>query len=471
MTLAALLVSLLALAIGAVAGASVMAALRRSAHAAEMQKAAAERDIALAERDVARSEREKSDAARLELQRRVEETQQARAVAEATAVARINEAEKLLANHAALQKQLEDSFAALAQKAFKDVSESLVRTNTTQVTGALDTKKVEIEALLKPMREMLENYRADILKSEHARNESYGGLQEQIRTLLTAQESTQREASRLANALQSPTVRGSWGEITLRRCVELAGLTEYCDFFMQETVENEEGRKLRPDMLVRLPNNKVIAVDSKSPTNDYTNAAQATDEEQRKTWLASHAKNLKRHVDALSRKEYQASVGESLDFTVMFLPAEHFLSSALVTDPDLFEYAVQRKIYVASPTVLLPLLRAVHAGWKAERTEENAKKMHDAAVELFNRFVIAMEKIANVGKALETTVTRFNEAIRSIDTRLWPKGEELQRMAGSGKELGELKQLDALPLESSKLRLTMQGEEPGEVIPIDTANR
>lgn len=471
MSLAALLVSLLALAIGAAAGALVMASLKRSAHAAEMQKAAAERDIALAERDVARTEREKSDTARDELQRRVEETQQARAVAEATAVARMNEAEKLLANHAALQKQLEDSFAALAQKAFKDVSESLVRTNTTQVTGALDTKKVEIEALLKPMREMLENYRGDILKSEQARNESYGGLQEQIRTLLTAQESTQREASRLANALQSPTVRGSWGEITLRRCVELAGLTEYCDFFTQETVENEEGRKLRPDMLVRLPNNKVIAVDSKSPTNDYTNAAQTTDEEQRKTWLASHAKNLKRHVDALSRKEYQASVGESLDFTVMFLPAEHFLSSALVTDPDLFEYAVQRKIYVASPTVLLPLLRAVHAGWKAERTEENAKKMHDAAVELFNRFVIAMEKIANVGRALESTVTRYNEAIRSIDTRLWPKGEELQRMAGSGKELGELKQLDALPLESSKLRLTMQGEEPGEVVPIDTANR
>lgn len=471
MTLAALLVSLLALAIGAAVGWVIARTLRRSEHAAELQRAVAERDIAIAERDVARGERERSDAARVELQRRVEEAQQARAMAEATADARVTEAEKLLSNHAQMQKQLEDSFAALAQKAFKDVSESLVSANNTQVTGALDTKKAEIDGLLKPMRDMLEAYRADILKSEHARNESYGGLQEQIRMLLTAQESAQREATRLANALQSPTVRGSWGEITLRRCVELSGLTEYCDFFMQETVESEEGRKLRPDMIVRLPNNRVIAVDSKSPTNDYTAAAQTSDEEQRRMWLASHAKNLKRHVDALSRKEYQASIGESLDFTVMFLPAEHFLSAALVTDPDLFEYAVQRKVYVASPTVLLPLLRAVHAGWKAERTEENAKKMHDAAVELFNRFVTAMEKIANVGKALESTVTKYNEAIRSIDTRLWPKGEELQRMAGSGKELGELKQLDALPLESSKLRLTMQGEEPGEVVPIDSANR
>lgn len=469
MTLAALLVSLLALVIGVAIGWWVASTARRSGHAAALQKAAAERDIALAERNVARSEREKSDAARAELQRRVEEAQQARAIAEAKADAKLAEAEKLIANHALLQKQLEDSFAALAQKAFKDVSESLVHTNRTQVTGALDTKKAEIDALLKPVREMLENYRGEIVKSEQARNESYGGLQEQIRTLLSAQESAQREAARLANALQSPTVRGSWGEITLRRCVELAGLTEYCDFFTQETVENEEGRRLRPDMLVRLPNNRVIAVDAKSPTNDYTNAAQTSDEEQRRIWLASHAKNLKRHVDALSRKEYQSSVGESLDFTVMFLPAEHFLSSALVTDPDLFEYAVQRKIYVASPTVLLPLLRAVHAGWKAERTEENAKKMHDAAVELFNRFVIAMEKIAGVGRALEATVAKFNEAIRSIDTRLWPKGEELQRMAGSGKELGELKQIDAIPLESSKLRLTMQGEEPGEVVAIDEA--
>jgi DNA recombination protein RmuC len=422
----------------------------------------AEAQRALAERDLARQERARADAARAELQRRIEEAQQARAVAETKA----SEAERLLSSHAEMRKQIEDSFAALAMKAVKDVGESLVHTSRAQVSGALDTKKAEIDALLAPLREMLQSYRGEVLKSEQARNESYGGLQEQIRSLLGAQETAQREATRLANALQSPTVRGSWGEITLRRCVELAGMTEYCDFSTQETVESEEGRRLRPDMLIRLPNNRVIAVDSKSPTSDYSAAAQVTDEEQRRAYLTSHARNLKRHVEALSRKEYQSAVGESLDFTVMFLPGEHFLSSALVTDPDLFEFAVQRKIYVASPTVLLPLLRAVHAGWRAERTEENAKKMHDAAVELFNRFVVAMEKIASVGKALETTVTRYNEAMRSIDTRLWPKGEELQRMAGSGKELGELKQLDAIPLESSKLRLTMQDEEPGVVVPM-----
>ena len=164
--------------------------------------------------------------------------------------------------------------------------------------------------------------------------------------------------------------------------------------------------------------------------------------------------------------ESRPPIGDTLDFTVMFLPGEHFLSAALVTDPTLFEYAVERKIYLASPTVLLPLLRAVAAGWKAEKTEENARRIHDTGVELFNRFVVAMEHITGVGEQLRKTVTVYNKAIRSIDTRLWPKGEELQRMANSGKDLGALDQLEAVPLESSKLRLTMQQSEPGDVVKI-----
>lgn len=362
------------------------------------------------------------------------------------------------------REEVKNLFVTEAQKAFKLVSESLVQMNKTQVDGSLDTKKVEIEGLLKPLREMVDNYRGELTKSEKARVESYGGLQEQIRALLIVQESAQREASRLANALQSPTVRGSWGEISLRRCVELAGMTEFCDFYSQETIEGEDGRRLRPDMLVRMPNNKIIAVDSKAPTNDYTNAAQTADEAQRALLLAAHTRNLKRHIDALSRKEYQTALGESLDFTVMFLPGEQFLAAA---EPDLVEYASLRRIYVATPTILIPLLRAVFAGWKAEKTEENAKKMHDAGVELFNRFVVVMEKVSSIGRALESTVSRYNETIRSIDSRLWPKGEEMQRMAGSGKTLVAPDQLEAVPLQSSKLRLTMQNEDEGDVISID----
>ena len=445
MTITALFLSVIALLIGAVVGWMVGSARKN----AEAQRA-------LAERDLTRAERERSDAARLDMQRRVEEAQQARVAAET----RASEALRQLENH----KQVEETFAALAHRAFKSVSESLVQTSKTQIDGSLETKKAEIDGLLKPVREMLESYRGELLKSEQTRNEVYGGLQEQIRALLATQESAQREASRLANALQSPSVRGSWGENSLKRCVELAGMSEFCDFDVQQTFINDEGRRSRPDLIVRLPNKRVIAIDSKVPLSEYTAAANEEDEIRRRECLASHAKTLRRHIDALSRREYQASIGETLDFTIMYLPGEHFLSAGLVTDPGLFEYAVERKIYLASPTVLLPLLRAVAAGWKAERTEENAKKLHDAGVELFNRFVKVMEHIADVGTALRRTVEKYNGAIGSIDRMLWPKGEELQRLAGSGKELGALSQIEAVPLESSKLRLTMQNEEPGVVV-------
>jgi DNA recombination protein RmuC len=282
-----------------------------------------------------------------------------------------------------------------------------------------------------------------------------------------AQETAQREAARLANALQSPTVQGSWGEMSLKRCIELAGMSEYArDFETQQTFLTDEGRRLRPDVIVHLPNERVIAVDSKAPLNEYIAACNESDEVRKRALLELHAKNIRRHIDALSRKEYQASIGETLDFTVMFIPGEHFLSAALVTDLTLFEFAAERRVVLASPTVLLPLLRAVAASWKAEKTEENAKKMHDAAVELFNRFVTVMEYVTDIGAQLRRTVESYNKVIRSIDTRLWPKGEELQRMAGSGKDLGDLKQLEAVPLESSKLRLTVQNEEPGIVVPM-----
>src|SRR5262245_16304493 len=359
----------------------------------------------------------------------------------------------------------QDKFLAMAQRAFDQVGRTLVQMNKTQVDGSLETKRAEIETMLTPVREMLDQYRGEVLKSERVRAEAYGGLQEQIRALLTAQESAQREASRLANALQSPTVRGSWGESSLRRCVELAGMSEFCDFDTQQTFFGDEGRRVRPDLIVRLPNQRVIAVDAKVPLSDYTVAANETDDKRRAAALDMHARTVRRHVETLSRREYHASIGETLDFVVLFVPGEHFLSAALMTDPTLFDFAAQRRVYLASATVLLPLLRAVAAGWKAERTEENAKRMHDAGVELFNRFVKVMELFAELGATLGKTVEKYNGVIRSIDSRLWPKGEEMQRMAGSGKELAAPEQIEAVPLESSKLRLTMQGEEPADVLP------
>jgi DNA recombination protein RmuC len=419
-------------------------------NAARVARAGAERDAALAER-------QRVESAISEARRRTEEATAARAAAEARA-AQVERS----------REEINSLFVSEAQRAFRNVSESLVQMNKTQVDGSLDAKKAEIAGLLQPLRDMLDTYRAELLSSEQARNTSYGGLQEQIRTLLLAQEATQREASRLANALQSPTVQGSWGEMSLRRCVELAGMSEYCrDFETQPTFFTDEGRRVRPDVIVNLPNQRVIAIDAKAPLSEYTAACNEADEAQRRLLLEQHARLVRRHVDSLSRRDYQSSVGETLDFTVMFIPGEHFLAAALATDPTLLDYAAEKRVFLATPTVLLPLLRAVAASWKAEKTEENAKRMHEAGVELFNRFVIAMEKIAAVGRALEGTVSRYNEAIRSIDARLWPKGEEMQRMAGSGKSLVAPEQLEAVPLQSSKLRLTMQSEDEGEVVPME----
>jgi DNA recombination protein RmuC len=448
MTITVLFFGVVALAIGAALGWVV----GRAKTSAGVQRA-------LAERDLAREERTRSDAARADMQRRLEAAQQERAAAQA----RASETLRQLDNH----KQIEETFAALAHKAFRSVSESLVQTSKTQIDGSLNTKTAEIDALLKPVRDMLDTYRGELLKSEQTRNEVYGGLQEQIRSLLTAQEAAQREASRLATALQSPTVQGSWGEMSLKRCIELAGMSEYCgDFESQQTFLTEDGKRLRPDVIVNLPNERVIAIDVKAPLSDYIAACNESDEGRRNALLTQHARNLRRHIDSLVKREYQASIGETLDFTVMFIPGEHFLSAALATDLTLLDYAAEKKIFLATPTVLLPLLRAVAASWKAEKTEENAKKMHDAAVELFARFVTVMEYITSVGDQLRKTVDSYNKVIRSIDTRLWPKGEELQRLAGSGKKLGELEQLEAVPLESAKLRLTMQQEEGGVVVQI-----
>src|SRR5512140_3553254 len=273
---------------------------------AQSQRALAELNTqaqrALAERDLAIEERRRVELVATDLQRLIAEAHEARAVAQT----KLSEAERLLVEKNEFvensRQQLEASFAALAQKALNAVGQQLVERGKEQIDGSLNTKKAESEALLTPLREMVGSYREEVLKSEKVRVEIYGGLQEQIKSLMVAHESAHREAARLANALQSPTVRGSWGENSLRRCIELAGMSEFCDFTVQETFENEEGKRLRPDLIVKLPNDRVIAVDAKVPLTEYTQAANETDEARRRDFLLAHARTVRRHIDALSRR-------------------------------------------------------------------------------------------------------------------------------------------------------------------------
>lgn len=418
-------------------------------------KARAESSRLLAERDLAVTERRRTDADSRETRGRIEAEQRLRIEAEtrldATARA-LAEQQKFVEE---TKQQLENSFAALSQRALATATENLLTVARSQfegtkgeITSSLETKNKDIEMLLTPLREMLEKYRSEVATSENSRVQAYGGLQEQIRHLLSAQETTQKETSKLVNALRIPNVRGSWGENTLRKCVEMAGMSEHCDFLLQETFSaGDEGRKIRPDLIIRLPNKRIVAVDSKAPIDAYLEAQSETDENRRRTLLEQHAKNLRKHIDQLSRKEYGASIGESLDFTLLFLGGEQFLSAALLTDVTIFEFAAERNIFLATPTILLPLLRAVEKGWKAERSEEHAREALVLGQELYDRFVKMFEHFEGIGSSLTTAVRKYNDAVRTIETRIIPKARQLQSNVDSRKEIPELAQIDQQPID------------------------
>ena len=311
-----------------------------SRSSAKLQITSGELQRARGELDVAGRERAKSDEALATLRGRLESEQQTRAGSDA----RVAEAEKKILELREFvdqtRVQMEGTYAKLSQDALGAAIERLNEVVKPQLDGAkgaiqqtLDAKGQSIEALLLPVRGMLDKYREELQKSELMRQRAYGGIEEQIKGLLGAHERAQQETAKLVSALRVPTISGSWGENTLRNCVELAGMSEFCDFAVQETVSTEEGKRQRPDLVVRLPNHRVIAVDSKAPMDAYLEASGETDESRKRDLLAQHARNLRKHIDALARRDYQASVGETLDFTVLFLGGEQFLSAALLTDP------------------------------------------------------------------------------------------------------------------------------------------
>ncbi|HVT43139.1 MAG TPA: DNA recombination protein RmuC [Thermoanaerobaculia bacterium] len=445
-----IVVSLVTLVLGG-AGGFFLAASRRTA---VEQRLAAERDHAI-------RERARSEAAASDLQRRLESEQQLRIAAETKQEAARGTLDDMTGFANALRPLLEESFSQHSNRAAERAIDHLLQVvkphldgNRGEIVSTLDTKKLEIEGLMAPIREMLNRYQSELRTSEQQRTEGYAGLQEQIRALLEATRATQQEASKLYGALKAPNIRGTWGESTLRNCVEIAGLSEFCDFDVQMTFETEEKKRLRPDMIVRLPDDRIIAVDAKAPYSSYIEAMEATDEKRRRDLLLLHAASLRRHIVELSRKEYQDNVQKQLDktlnFTVMFIGSEAFLSSAMIADPSLFELAAEKNIVLASPTILVPLLKALASGWKAERLEENALRALTIGHALYEQFVRIFDNIQAVGKALGMTVARYNTAIGSMDN-LVPKGRQLQEYVSS-KSLPELSVIEEPLRESVKLQ-------------------
>ena len=347
---------------------------------------------------------------------------------------------------AAFDVKMKESFGALAGEVLRNNNESFLKLAETKLAAAqkqgeqeLDRKRAEVDQLLKPISETLKrtDEKLALMGKEWASDRA--SLVEHIRGVAAQSDGLRAETMKLAKALSKPEVRGRYGEIQLRRVAELAGMTSYCDFAEQASHRDDAGRLLRPDMVVKLPNDRVIAVDAKCNTYAYVQAAEATDDVVREECLERFARHVSEQVSALSKKGYWAELDGSPDFVVMFVPGDQFLDAALARRGDLLEKAAEQNVILASPSTLIGLLRAVAVGWREKRIEEQARELFELGRELHDRAATAFANIASVGKALTAAVERYNKFVGSYESRLEPTLRKFED-AGvkSGKELPEV---------------------------------
>lgn len=355
-----------------------------------------------------------------------------------------------------MQEKMQESFKAMCfdvmqqnGKTFLDLAETSLEKYTERAKHDLEIKQKQIDSTIKPLHETIQKLDQQHRDLEKKREGAYSSLVKQIDTLVQAERQLSKETTTLSQALRSPQIRGSWGQVHLKRVVELAGLLNHCDFFEQKSI-SAEGRLLRPDLVVELPGSRHIIVDAKAPLNAYLEASETSDESLRQAKLSSHAAALRKHMRDLSSKGYWNQFELTPEYVILFLPAEAFFSAALQSDPHLIEMGVNQNIIIATPTTLIAILRAVAFSWKQESLSKSAKEIADIGEELYQRLGIVCDHWTKVGKNLNTAVQSYNQSISSLESRVLVSARKLKEVGSLSKEIPNPEPLELLARETSK---------------------
>ena len=328
---------------------------------------------------------------------------------------------------------------------FLKLAEQRLDTQQEKAKNELSEREKAVEALVKPINEALKESQKQISELEKSRSEAYGGIKNQLEEMQLNQKSLRQETQNLVNALRRPEVRGRWGEITLRRLVELAGMVEHCDFVEQVHTSND-GQVFRPDMVVRMPDHRELVVDVKTPLDAYLTAAEAPDDAQRQLGLKRHAKNVRAHIRMLASKAYWNQFEESPEFVILFIPGDQFLSAALNEEPDLIEYALSEQIILATPTSFVALLKAVAYGWRQLALADNAKEIRVLAEDLYARLATYVTHMNKVGRQLNSSVENFNKAVGSLERKVLPGARKFVELGvHPKKEVEKLETIESVP--------------------------
>jgi DNA recombination protein RmuC len=375
------------------------------------------------------------------------------AVAETQAV----ELRRNLAEQKALlteaESRLGDAFRAMAAEAlaannqgFLTLANEKLEAARRESDASLAARQQAIDALVKPVRESLEKVDGKIQQIERERGQAYGQLTQLVRSMADTQERLHAETGNLTRALRAPAVRGRWGEIQLKRVVEIAGMLEHCDFGQQQTLIGEDGGRLRPDLVVKMPGGRRVVVDAKVPLEAYLDAIETNDDEERRDRMSAHADQVRAHVLKLGAKSYWAGLEETPEFVVMFLPSEAIYSAALEQAPSLIEEGVARKVLIATPTTLIALLQTVHFGWRQEKLADSARKISEQGRLLHDRLGTLVEHWSKLGSVLGRATEHYNAAVASFETRVVPAVRKLEELgAASNKTVGDLETVDTRP--------------------------